>query len=370
VNTKFLSSEQPITVEATRSGRPEAVHSVYAVCADSSGEMLGRFGDPTWATYERSLAKPLQLLTVLGFRPSLLDECSDEEIAVMASSHSAEPGHIAAIRGIMKRYGIDENLLLCGFHPLFLPQTIWDMGRQNLVTTPIYHNCSGKHTGMLLACQEMGWDFATYNRPDHPMQLANTKTVAWYAGKDPETIEYGFDGCGVPTWWLDLHAIALASARFGDPDWGESDLEKRARDRIFEAYHRAAWYTAGSERFCTPFNEQSDGKWLGKIGGEAVFGVSFRDRGIGIGIKVLDGNRRGLPPALLYAMKKWDLISDDQLERLSDWVQVERRNAPGWLVGYDKVRADIFQMSDSEMKDNHEGTKTRRAAKREEIDPL
>jgi len=211
------------------------------------------------------------------------------------------------------------------------------MGRDNLVVTPVYHNCSGKHAGMLLACLEQGWPLETYNKPDHPMQVENTRTVARYAGKDPETIEYGFDGCGVPTWWLDLHSIAVASARFGDPDYGEDEFEKIARDRIFEAYHKAPWFTAGSRRFGTPFNAESDGKWLGKIGGEAVFGVCFRDRGIGIGIKVVDGNKRALPPSLLYAMKVWGLIEDDQLERLKDWVKVERYNAPGWLVGYDQV---------------------------------
>jgi L-asparaginase II len=308
-----------------------------AVCASSSGEILGHFGDPTLATYERSLAKPLQLLTVFRLRPSFLDECSDAEIAVMSSSHNAEPEHLATIRNLLHRYGLSEDYLLCGTHDPFLHDVSWQMGKEGLSITPIYHNCSGKHTGMMIACLEQGWPLETYNRPDHPMQIANTRTVARYAGENPDTIEYGFDGCGVPTWWLDLHSIAVASARFADPDFGEDDFEKEVRERIFDAYHRAAWFTAGTKRFGTPFNEESDGKWLGKIGGEAVFGVCFRNRGIGIGIKVLDGNKRALPPSLLYVMKLWGLIDDDQLERLKDWVKVERHNAPGWLVGYDQV---------------------------------
>ncbi len=334
---KLPSSEQPLLVEATRTDRREAVHRVNIVCCDSSGQILGRFGDPTYETYERSLAKPLQLLTVFQLRPSLIEECSDEEIAIMSSSHGGEPDHINLIRALMKRYGLDEGRLLCGVHPPLYARANWDLGRRDIEPTSIYQNCSGKHTGMMLACQAQGWSLDGYSQPDHPLQLANTRTVARYAGKDPQTIEYGVDGCGVPTWWLDLHAIALASARFGDPGWGESEFEVQAREKMFEAYHRASWYTAGTERFGTPFNAESDGKWLGKIGGEAVFSVCFRNIGIGIGLKVEDGNSRAIPAAMLYAMKVWGLISDDQLARLGDWLEKERPNAPGNIIGVMRV---------------------------------
>ena len=194
-----------------------------------------------------------------------------------------------------------------------------------------------KHIGMILACMEMGWPIEGYENPDHPLQIANTNTMERYAGNENGEIEFGVDGCGVPTWWMSIFSIAKIGARYGDPDFGEDDEEKMIRTRIFDAYHKAAWYTAGSERFGTPFNSESDGKWLGKIGGEAVFGVSFKDVGIGIGIKVIDGNKRALGPSLLYAMKAWDLITDDQLERLSDEARVVRKNAPGTLVGWTQV---------------------------------
>jgi L-asparaginase II len=330
-------TDQPVFVEATRSDRREALHQVHVVACDSSGKIIGQYGDPGIETYERSLAKPLQLLTVMKLRPSLLDECSHEEIAIMAASHSGEAKHIETINGLLKRYDLKEDSLLCGTHPPFLQKANWELGRKNIETGPVYHNCSGKHIGMLLASREMGWTFDGYNRIDHPIQVANRVTMARYAGVEPDDLEFGSDGCGVPTWWLSLQEIASASARFGDPGFGEDDFEIKFKDKIFESYHKASWWTAGTNRFGDPFNRESDGKWLGKIGGEAVFGVSFKDRSIGIGIKVLDGNNRVLGPALLYAMKQWDLITDDQLSRLSDWTQVIRKNAPGWDIGFVRV---------------------------------
>ena len=44
------------------------------------------------------------------------------------------------------------------------------------------HNCSGNHTGMLAACVRHGWDVATYQRADHPAQVAGVESVAEAAG--------------------------------------------------------------------------------------------------------------------------------------------------------------------------------------------
>ncbi len=337
MKSKFFSSDKPLEVEATRSGRREAIHFAHVVLCNSAGELLGSFGDPGYQTYERSLAKPIQLLTAITLRPSLLDECSDAEISLMSASHSGEEKHIEALCNLYNRYGLNEDQFTCGTHPPFVPDAIWKLGRKSIETTPVYHNCSGKHISMLLACEAQGFPMVGYEMPDHPLQMENHKTMARYAGMKLEDLEYGVDGCGVPTWWLNLRAIATASARYADPEFAEGELEGTIKDRVFEAYHKASWYTAGTGRFGTPFNAESDGKWLGKIGGESVFGVSFRNRGLGIGIKVMDGNSRALGPPLLYAMKKWDLVSEDQLDRLKDWVNVERFNAPKTFIGWMRV---------------------------------
>ncbi len=334
---RLKSSKDPISVEATRTNRPEAVHFVHAVCCDASGLVLGAFGDTDRETYLRSGVKPFQLLTALTFRPQLLDECSDEELAIMTSSHSGESAHIETVRRLLARYGLLEDLLLCGTHPPYYPRAIWEYGRDEIDITSVHCNCSGKHVAMLLAVQAQDWPVETYREPDHPMQEANTARVARYIGREPDTIEYGVDGCSVPTWWVPIRDAATSFARFCSPEWTENETEKRAIGRIFDAFHHAAWQTAGTTRFGTAFNLESDGKWLGKIGGEGIFSVAFRDKGIAVVVKVQDGNSRAIPPALLYAMRSWNLISEDQLARLSEWVEVERRNSPGIPIGFMRV---------------------------------
>lgn len=331
------SSKKPVLVEATRTDRREAAHIVHAVCCNDSGEVLGYFGDTEYMTYLRSSVKPIQLLNALILRPSLINECSDSELAVLAASHSGEPGHLAALEGIQERYGLWEELLLCGTHDPYWAPANWGYGKIERPITSIHCNCSGKHTAMLLACQAQGWPLETYNQPDHPMQKANTEKIAEYIGRIPETVEYGVDGCSVPTWWVPIREAATIFARFSSPKYPHTDFEKKAIDRIFEAFHKASWYMSGTGRFCDPFNRESDGEWLGKIGGEGIYIVSFKNMGIGIAAKVVDGNSRAIPPALLHVMKIWGLIDENQLQRLSNWVRVERRNSPGEIIGYMQV---------------------------------
>jgi L-asparaginase II len=326
----------PFHIEATRGAHRESISEVYAVLVDSNKNILAQFGDPFYETYERSVAKPIQLLTAIQHRPSLLDECTDPEIAIMAASHSGEPEHVETLREIMARYDLNEGMLLCGTHPATRP----DVGRlyasQGIGPLPIHHNCSGKHVGMLLACQAQGWPYENYNSIDHPIQVAIRANMGRYADRDPMGIDYGPDGCGVPSWWLDLKSIAVTGARYADPDFGD-DLEKHIRRRIFQAYNKASWYSSGTERVDFDFNRESDGLWLGKGGGEAVFGVSMKGRKMGLSLKVIDGRQEMVAIALMHVMKEWGLISPDQLNRLSKWVQVVRLNAPGWEIGWLRV---------------------------------
>src|SRR5690348_17995335 len=37
-------------------------------------------------------------------------------------------------------------------------------------SSDLYHNCSGKHAGMLAVCRARGWPTEGYRLPEHPLQ--------------------------------------------------------------------------------------------------------------------------------------------------------------------------------------------------------
>ena len=63
----------------------------------------------------------------------------------------------------------------------------------------LFHNCSGKHAGMLLACAHRGWAMPTYRSRGHPLQrrvLAAVKDL--FAAEDADPLD-GDDDFDVPS---------------------------------------------------------------------------------------------------------------------------------------------------------------------------
>ncbi|HJU47897.1 MAG TPA: asparaginase, partial [Gaiellaceae bacterium] len=166
-----------MVIEATRSGAVEARHRVHAV-AVTGGEIVEAVGDPQLVTYLRSSAKPLQALPLVRARPDL----DGVEIAIACASHLARPEQLAAVRRLLAAAPAEEGELECGPEP-----------------TPIEHNCSGKHAGMLALALHLGAETSTYDEPANPVQLSIVRAVAQFSGVPVEDIAVGIDGCGVPT---------------------------------------------------------------------------------------------------------------------------------------------------------------------------
>src|SRR5918996_2967663 len=179
-------------VRVVRSAFEEAVHLGSVAVADADGRLVAGAGEPHGVTFARSSMKPLQAAVSLTLAGEDLD---DEEVAVMCASHNGEPRHLERVRSLLGRAGL-------GVEALRTPPS-WPLDHASAASVegprPEYHNCSGKHAGMLLACVRRGFDPATYPEASHPLQVAVLQAVRGAAG---EPVAIGVDGCGVP-----LHAL-------------------------------------------------------------------------------------------------------------------------------------------------------------------
>ena len=142
----------PIRVAARRGPFVESVHLVHGV-AVQDGAVVAEAGDPAFLTSLRSSAKPFQALPLVRAR----DDLEETDIAIASASHRAEPGQIDAVRRLLAKAPATEDDLEVGLQQGRPPQ-------------PIYHNCSGKHAGMLAACRAHGWPTAGYRLAGHPLQ--------------------------------------------------------------------------------------------------------------------------------------------------------------------------------------------------------
>jgi L-asparaginase II len=251
-----------ISVTVRRGTVTEAVHRVDAV-AVRDGEIVAAAGDVELVCFLRSSAKPIQAQPLVRAFADL----ADEEVAIASGSHRAEPRQLDAVRRVLERAGATEDDLECGDQP----------GRP---PGPIHHNCSGKHAGMLAACRANGWPTRGYVAQEHPVQQEILRDVSAAAGV--EDVSTAIDGCGVPCFALSL----VASAR----------LLTRVDPRVAAAMRARPELVGGDGATDTELMRLLPG-WIAKGGAEGLFCAAAPD-GLGIALKVEDGNGRAQRPAL------------------------------------------------------------------------
>src|SRR5262249_10728204 len=259
---------EPLRVAVRRGTFVECVHDVHGV-AVRDGEQVAAFGDPSLVASLRSAAKPIQALPLARAYPDL----GDEELAIAAASHFGTERHVAAVRRLLAATGGGEEELDCGIQDGRPPE-------------PIYDNCSGKHAGMLAVCRAHGWPVEGYRHPDHPLQRSLLAEVAAAAELEPDELGTGIDGCGVVAFALPLERAALAYSRLEQLDGGE---------RVAAAMRAHPELVGGEGATDTTLMQQQPGI-AAKGGAEGLLCAS--GGGMGLALKVTDGNPRALRPAL------------------------------------------------------------------------
>lgn len=277
----------------------ECVHEVHAV-AVRDGTVLAAAGDPSRPASLRSSAKPIQALLLARAREDL----DQDEVAIAAASHYGTERHVAVVRRLLAATGGREEELRCGLQPGRPPE-------------PIFHNCSGKHAAMLAVCRVNGWSLDDYRDDDHPLQQALVGEVAAAAELDPSEVETGPDGCGVVCFGVALESAAAAFSRFERLDGG---------DRIAAAMRARPELIGGEGSTDTELMRASPG-WIAKGGAEGLMCAASSD-GVGLAIKVADGNARALRPALAAFGAALDL----ELPGFAEVTLKDTRDRPAAIV--------------------------------------
>jgi L-asparaginase II len=291
-------------VEVDRGGRLECVHfGTLAVC-DSKGRVLLARGDPETATYLRSSAKPFQAATVIQTGAADRYHLTAEELALCCASHGAQPIHLSVVQSILDKCDFKCDDLQCGPQVPAHGPSAEALAHAGLKPDRIHNNCSGKHAGMLAVCRHLGWPSETYLQADHPLQQANIRSMAAFAGVEPAQIPLGIDGCGVPTFYLPVSRIATAFARLANAEASPPPYADAAR-RITQAMVAHPVLVGYEGQFGAILMESVKGLVIGKGGAEGVFGLGLVGRGIGIACKIGDGASRAIPPLMVALLERF-----------------------------------------------------------------
>ena len=316
--------------EVTRGRIVESVHFGAVAVVDRDGRVLRAAGDPFRLTFTRSALKPVQALPFTAAGGVERFGFSQAQVALMCASHSGEPRHVEAVTDMLTRARCTPAELQCGTHaPGFYE------ARGELPPPPPYsplqHNCSGKHSGMLAWCEQCGESKADYLAFDHPLQTAIRRAVATFTGVAESRLEAGIDGCSAPNYAVPLAALARAFARLAsadvDADYG---MAPRA---LADAMMKHPAMVSGEGRSDLALMQAGRGDWVTKIGAEGVQAIGIRSQGLGIAIKVSDGQKRGLYPAIVAVLDELGLLDAPAREVLTPWASRIVRNYRGIETG-------------------------------------
>lgn len=331
-------------VKVYRNELVESIHRGSVAVVNRNGDILYYVGDPYYVTYMRSSAKPLQAIPLV--ESSALEKygINERELATIVASHSGEDIHIEAVSSILNKIGLDETYLKCGIHMPYSKETMKKLILKKEEPTPIYNNCSGKHSGMLLLAKMKNYPLEKYYEPGHPVQREILKTMKYIT--KCEEIKIGVDGCGVPVFGMPLYNMALGFARLTNPE----DLERRKKEAAEKIVHAMQSYpenVAGTKRFDTDLMKTTR-KVIGKNGAEGVYCVGVLDKGIGIALKIDDGANRAKTPAIMEILKKLNILEGKELEMLKNYHTPLSKNHQGKIVGKIVPEFDLHSFSERE----------------------
>ena len=292
INEKFAGE---ILAKVTRGDLIESLHLGHLIVLNPDGSTYLSKGSPELPIYPRSAIKSLQAAAML--KAGLKVE--ENELAIICASHSGSQSHIDLVTKMLTLRGISTSQLKNAVDkPLGEKEKIsWG----DKAPSQLAQNCSGKHAGMLITCQQNVWDMNTYLDLDHPLQIAIKNEIEELSGEKVSAVSV--DGCGAPLFAISLIGLARAISNLVK---SEDDLYQQ----IVSACTKYPELVAGDGRLTTRMMQAVPGLFM-KEGAEGIQVCALPDGRV-IAIKVIDGSWRPVAPIIMEVFKRWGISMPDE----------------------------------------------------------
>ncbi|MEB3291242.1 MAG: asparaginase [Leptolyngbya sp.] len=276
-----------LDIQLLREGVVESSHTAHVVVCDVRGRNLSVAGNPELATFIRSALKPFQALAVTAAGAMERYNLNDQDLAIMCGSHQGSIEQVRQVFHILWQSDLDSTALRC--------PTPTDR------KSPLEHNCSGKHAGMLAVSHQQNWPLESYLDRNHPVQKLILSRIAELLGMPADEFIMAHDDCGAPTYFMQLRQMATLFAMLSSGN----NLEM---ERIIRAMTSHPDLVGGPDAFDTRLMELTDGELVSKSGAEGIQCIGKVGDGLGLAIKVMDGSKRAKYATAIFTLKQMGWI--------------------------------------------------------------
>ena len=328
----------PVLVELMRGGVAESLHRGALAVVDADAALWGSLGDIERPIFPRSAVKALQALPLVESGAADRWQLGDAELALACASHNGEPAHVRTAAAMLAKAGLEASVLECGSHWPLLDAAQRELAAQGEQPTALHNNCSGKHAGFAcLGCLMASGDPAAwlrgYVQPGHALMREVSAALGAVTGTDLARLPRGTDGCSIPTFGIPLRALALGFARLGS-GVGLPPARARAAERLRRAVAAQPFMVAGSGRFDTRVMQRLGERAFVKVGAEGVYCAALPAHGLGVALKIDDGNTaRAAEVAMAAVIEALVALHDDEAAFMRSLSEVVLHNWNGLEVG-------------------------------------
>ncbi|MGB0852332.1 MAG: asparaginase [Pikeienuella sp.] len=330
----------PILVERMRAGYRERAHSGRFAIVDRSGTVVMAMGNIEEPFLPRSSCKILQAMPMMESGAGA--HLSQQRLALSCASHQGSAFHAETAEAWLAEMGLSEADLECGAQPPSDAETRHALRDAGRAPCQLHNNCSGKHTAMLRQAVHIGAPTAGYSGIDHPVQRAIAQATAEMAGEDLHG--HAIDGCSAPNFAISLTGLARAMAKIAS---AETSLEGARRDgaiRLRDAMAAHPFEVAGEGRACTDLMRAGGGDVVVKTGAEGAFTAILPGLGLGIAVKIDDGNTEAATVATTAALVALGAL-DASDPRVSRWLTPKEINRRGTVCGGSEAVAALRSLT-------------------------
>ena len=293
----------------------ESFHIGYATAVNEKGEILFQAGDSDYPVYILDSAKPFQIIPLLEEGGVDKFHFSDEEVAVMCSTHNGENQHVGLVSDILKKLDLGIDDLHCGTQPPLDKVSYEQMILKGRRATPVYNSSSGTHVAMLALSKALDVSPVNYELENHPVQKRIFEKMKHYSATDK--IPIAKDDSGLPTFFLPMVSLAQMY----------STLAQGADDYLQKIFHIMSLHPktiAGKSRFDTDFLSTMSGKGVAKMGSDGLRTIGIRaeeGKYVGIAIKVLSNHHQALDSMSIAVMQHLRLLDEETATKLDGYRQ-------------------------------------------------
>jgi len=292
INEKFVGE---VLAKVTRGDLVESLHLGHLIVLNTDGSTYLSKGSPELPIYPRSAIKSLQAAAML--KAGL--KVDADELAIICASHSGSQNHIDLVTKMLTSRDVSISQLKNAVDKPLGEKEKFSWGDK--APSQLAQNCSGKHAGMLITCQQNGWDMKSYLDLDHPLQVAIKNEIEELSGE--KVIATSIDGCGAPLFAITLVGLARAISNLVKSEVG-------LYQQIVLACTKYPELVAGEGRLTTRMMQAVPGLFM-KEGAEGVQVCALRDGRV-IAIKIIDGSWRPVASIIMEIFKRWGVEMPDE----------------------------------------------------------